>query len=75
MRLLELETLKSEAFAFGGEGPVFNNEPQDAGQALGDVGLFDLLTAFQEVLRAARHGAAGSDRADSFFRCRIRWNR
>ncbi len=53
MRLLELETLKSEAFAFGGEGPVFNNEPQDAGQALGDVGLFDLLTAFQEVLARA----------------------
>jgi segregation and condensation protein A len=52
-RLLELETLQGEAFAFGGEAPVFDREPQDAGQALGDIGLFDLLTAFQEVLARA----------------------
>ena len=52
-QLLELETLQGEAFAFGGEGPVFEKEPADAGQALGDIGLFDLLTAFQEVLSRA----------------------
>lgn len=52
-QLLELETLQSEAFSFGGEGPVFEKAPEDAGQALGDIGLFDLLTAFQEVLSHA----------------------
>ena len=49
-QLLEREVLQSEAFAYGGEKPVFEKEPEDAGQALGDIGLFDLLTAFQEVL-------------------------
>lgn len=52
-QLLELETLQSEAFSYGGEGPVFEKEPEDAGQALGDIGLFDLLSAFQEVLSRA----------------------
>ena len=52
-RLLEMETMQSEAFTFGGEKPVFEHAPQDAGQALGDIGLFDLLTAFQEVLARA----------------------
>jgi segregation and condensation protein A len=52
-QLLELETLQSEAFAYGGEEPVFDKEPEDAGQALGDIGLFDLLTAFQDVLTRA----------------------
>jgi len=52
-RLLELETLQSEAFAFGGDKPVFEKDEADAGQALGDIGLFDLLTAFQEVLARA----------------------
>ena len=49
-QLLELETLQSEAFSYGGDSPVFEKEPEDAGQALGDIGLFDLLSAFQEVL-------------------------
>ena len=52
-QLLELEALQSEAFAYGGEKPVFEKEPEDAGQALGDIGLFDLLSAFQEVLTRA----------------------
>jgi segregation and condensation protein A len=52
-QLLELETLQSEAFAYGGEKPVFEKGPEDAGQALGDIGLFDLLTAFREVLERA----------------------
>jgi len=49
-QLLVLETMQAEAFGFGGEQPVFEKEPADTGQALGDIGLFDLLTAFQEVL-------------------------
>ena len=52
-KLLELETFQGEAFAFGGEAPVFEQEPPDVGQALGDIGLFELLTAFQEVLARA----------------------
>jgi segregation and condensation protein A len=51
--LLEREILKSEAFAYGGEAQIFEKEPVDAGQALGDIGLFDLLTAFQDVLSRA----------------------
>jgi segregation and condensation protein A len=47
------ESLQAEAFGFGGEGPVFEKTEADAGQALGDIGLFDLLTAFQQVLARA----------------------
>jgi len=49
-RLLELEVLKSEAFVYGGEAPAFEKDAVDVGQALGDIGLFDLLSAFQDVL-------------------------
>ncbi|MEI7898875.1 MAG: segregation/condensation protein A [bacterium] len=52
-QLLELETLQSEAFAHGGEKPVFEKAPEEAGQVLGDIGLFDLLSAFQVVLSRA----------------------
>jgi len=52
-QLLELETLQGEAFTFGGEQPVFAKEPAEAGQALGDIGLFDLLSALQDVLSRA----------------------
>ena len=48
-----METLQAESFGYGGEGPVFERSIEDAGQALGDIGLFDLLTAFQEVLARA----------------------
>jgi segregation and condensation protein A len=51
--LLEREVLKAEAFAYGGEAQTFEKEPADTGQALGDIGLFDLLTAFQDVLSRA----------------------
>ncbi len=47
------ESLQLEAFTFGGDGPVFDKEPLDGAQALGDIGLFDLLTAFQDVLARA----------------------
>jgi len=49
-RLLEREVLRSEAFVYGGEAPAFEKDAVDVGQALGDIGLFDLLSAFQEVL-------------------------
>lgn len=52
-QLMTLEVMKQESFAYGGEGPVFEKDAADAGQALGDIGLFDLLTAFQEILARA----------------------
>ncbi|MDD2454694.1 MAG: segregation/condensation protein A [Kiritimatiellae bacterium] len=52
-KLLEKETLRGEAFVFGGEKPAFEKTEEDAGLALADIGLFDLLTAFQEVLERA----------------------
>ena len=51
-RLQHLELLQGEVFAFGGEGPA-PDRAVDAGRQLGDIGLFDLLTAFQEVLQRA----------------------
>jgi segregation and condensation protein A len=47
------ELMQGEAFMFGGDGPVFEKEPVDGAQALGDIGLFDLLTAFRDVLDRA----------------------
>lgn len=53
-RLLELETLQAEVFVSGSEKPHFPTEPQETPQhALGDIGLFDLLSAFREVLDRA----------------------
>ncbi|MEI8244125.1 MAG: segregation/condensation protein A, partial [bacterium] len=50
--LLEREFLQSEIFGSGGESPVFD-APDDDAHLLGDVGLFDLLSAFQEMLKRA----------------------
>lgn len=47
--LMRREALRSECFAYGGEIVVERERPE-VGQLLGDVGLFDLLSAFQEVL-------------------------
>jgi segregation and condensation protein A len=48
-RLLDRETIQSERFLYGGE--VLHAEAEEhESRPLGDVGLFDLLTAFQEVL-------------------------
>ena len=52
-RLLERETLRGEVFSSGGENPVFEDPAADAQLLLGDVGLFDLLAAFQEILKRA----------------------
>lgn len=49
-KLLEMETLRGEAFVFGGDDPTFEKSEEDAGLVLADIGLFELLTAFQEVL-------------------------
>ena len=46
----EREVRRADSFGYGGEAPKFEKTEADAGLALGDVGLFDLLTAFQEVL-------------------------
>jgi len=51
-RLLEREVMQGEIFASGGDQPT-PEEPPDSSQLLGDVGLFDLLTAFQEILKHA----------------------
>ncbi|MDD5706340.1 MAG: segregation/condensation protein A [Kiritimatiellae bacterium] len=51
-RLLEREFVQSERFLFGGDVAHADPEEPDA-RPLGDVGLFDLLTAFQEVLARA----------------------
>ena len=53
LRLQYFEERQENAFSFGGDGPVFEKTAADAGLALGDIGLFDLLTAFQEVLARA----------------------
>ena len=53
-RLLARETLQAERFGYGGTVEHADGagvEPE--ARALGDVGLFDLLTAFQEVLARA----------------------
>lgn len=53
-RLMEREELQSETFGQGG-GTGFDIKlvPDDPDLALGDIGLFDLLTAFQAVLDRA----------------------
>ena len=50
--LLERELLQSEIFSAGCEREL-PDDPEEGAQLLGDVGLFDLLTAFQEMLTRA----------------------
>ena len=52
-RLSEFELLKSESFDYGGGRPKFEKTASDAAGALASYDLFDLLTAFQEVLARA----------------------
>ena len=52
-RLGEYEALASESFGYGGGRPKFEKTSADAAGALGDVDIFDLLTAFQDVLARA----------------------
>jgi len=44
------ETLQGEIFGYGGDAPALEGKDDEA-RLLGDIGLFDLLTAFQEVLQ------------------------
>ncbi len=53
IRLEELELLKANAFEYGGGRPKFEKTAADAKGALAHLDLFDLLTAFQEVLARA----------------------
>ena len=58
-RLAEFEVLHSESFDYGGGRPKFEKTAQDARGALGDLDVFDLLTAFQEVLARAAEAPVG----------------
>ena len=49
-RLAEFEVLKQESFDYGGGRPKFEKSAADAADALASIDMFDLLTAFQEVL-------------------------
>ena len=49
-KLGEYEAFKQESFDYGGGRPKFEKTAADAQAALEQVDLFDLLTAFQEVL-------------------------
>ena len=49
-RLAEYEVLTQESFDYGGGRPKFEKTAADAADALASIDMFDLLTAFQEVL-------------------------
>ena len=49
-RLAEYEALAQESFDYGGGRPKFEKSAADAADALASIDMFDLLTAFQEVL-------------------------
>ena len=49
-KLAEYEALTQESFDYGGGRPKFEKTAADAADALASIDMFDLLTAFQEVL-------------------------
>ena len=49
-RLAEYEILVQESFDYGGGRPKFEKTAADAADALARIDLYDLLTAFQDVL-------------------------
>lgn len=53
IRLETLEALKANSFDYGGGRPKFEKSAADAKGALAHLDLYDLLTAFQEVLARA----------------------
>jgi len=53
IRLETLEALKANSFDYGGGRPKFEKTAADAKGALANLDLYDLLTAFQEVLARA----------------------
>ena len=53
IRLETMEALQSDSFDYGGGRPKFEKTAADARGALANLDLYDLLTAFQEVLARA----------------------
>ncbi len=53
LRLETMEALKANAFDYGGGRPKFEKTAADAKTAIANLDLYDLLTAFQEVLARA----------------------
>ena len=53
VRLETMEALRANAFDYGGGRPKFEKTAADARGALANLDLYDLLTAFQEVLARA----------------------
>ena len=49
-KLAEFEALTQESFDYGGGRPKFEKTAADAADALAAIDMFDLLTAFQDVL-------------------------
>ena len=64
-QLQEREFYQENVFEFGGKS-VIAVEPDDAGLTLQDVGLFDLIAAFNEVLKKAPPEQLGEIAADRF---------
>ena len=58
-RLSEYELMAAESFDYGGGRPKFEKTAADAAGALASYDLFDLLTAFQEVLARAAEAPTG----------------
>lgn len=52
-RLETMEALRANSFDYGGGRPKFEKTAADARSALANLDLYDLLTAFQEVLARA----------------------
>ncbi|MBP5285243.1 MAG: segregation/condensation protein A, partial [Kiritimatiellae bacterium] len=53
MRLEAMEEVSANRFGYGGGRPKFEKTAADAMCAIADLDIFDLLTAFQEVLARA----------------------
>jgi segregation and condensation protein A len=49
-KLAEYELRRMESFDYGGGRPKFEKTKKDKESAIADLGLFDLLSAFQDVL-------------------------
>jgi segregation and condensation protein A len=59
IRLETMEALRQNAFDYGGGRPKFEKTEADARGALAHLDLYDLLTAFQEVLARANEMPKG----------------
>jgi segregation and condensation protein A len=64
MHLQEKEYFQENVFALGREGVVLG--PDDSGAMLQDVSLFDLISAFSEILKKAKPEEIGEILAESF---------